>query len=388
MLNAGQERALRQFKRWMKESPRQVFELSGGPGTGKTFLVRRMIEEIGLDLSEVLFCTYTGKAAIALRKNGLDGKTIHSTLYKIDIVERLDAKGNPVTDEDGNVIYDFKFIPRRKLDENIKLIVVDEASMVPQEFGKQICRFDLPVLAVGDLNQLGPIFGKSYFLNHPDAILTEIMRQEKGSPIVSLAQDILHGKFLKLGKYDQDGIVTIVNLDRLEEFVDFKEYDAVLCGLNRTRVKWNKWIRKYVYGIDAPLPVVGDKMICRKNNWTREVKGIPLVNGLSGVIDNIDEEGYKKHSMVIDFLADDLPASFDELKIDTRALNSTKTKDDIDLRSSYNIFDYGYAITGHLAQGSQYSSVVVVADIARFTNASRWMYTSVTRAVDRLVLAI
>jgi ATP-dependent exoDNAse (exonuclease V) alpha subunit len=133
MLNAGQERALRQFKRWMKESPRQVFELSGGPGTGKTFLVRRMIEEIGLDLSEVLFCTYTGKAAIALRKNGLDGKTIHSTLYKIDIVERLDAKGNPVTDEDGNVIYDFKFIPRRKLDENIKLIVVDEASMVPQE---------------------------------------------------------------------------------------------------------------------------------------------------------------------------------------------------------------------------------------------------------------
>jgi exodeoxyribonuclease-5 len=387
MLNAGQERALRQFRRWYRDEERQIFELSGCPGTGKTFLVRRMIEEIGLDLSEVLFCTYTGKAAIALRKNGLNGKTIHSALYKIDVVERLDDDGKPVLDEDGKPIYDFKFIPRKHLDKNIQLIVVDEASMVPENFGKQICKFKVPVLAVGDLNQLGPIFGKPYFLNHPDAILTEIMRQEKGSPIISVAQDILKGRFLRCGNYDVDGIVQIINIEAVKELVDFKNHDAVLCGLNRTRIEYNKYIRKFVYGIDAPLPVIGDKMICRKNNWTREVGGIPLVNGLSGVIEDIDEEKYKKNSMVINFQADDLPASFDDVKIDTRMLNKVRTSDEMD-RSPYDIFDYGYAITGHLAQGSQYDSVVVIADIARFKDASRWMYTSVTRAINRLILAI
>lgn len=387
MLNAGQERALRQFRRWYKDSERQIFELSGCPGTGKTFLVRRMIEEIGLDLSEVLFCTYTGKAAIALRKNGLNGKTIHSALYIIEIIERKDDHGRPILDDEGNPIHDVKFIPRKKLDDNIQLIVVDEASMVPEQFGMQICKFKIPVLAVGDLNQLGPIFGRPFFLNHPDAILTEIMRQKKGSPIISIAQDILKGRYLKCGNYDEDGIVQIINIDDIKHLVNFKLHDAVLCGLNRTRIEFNKYIRKHVYGIDEPLPVIGDKMICRKNNWTREVQGIPLVNGLSGIIEDIDIEKYMKNSMVINFQADDLPASFTDVKIDTRMLNKIKKPDDID-RSPYDIFDYGYAITGHLAQGSQYDSVVVIADIARFKNASRWMYTSVTRAINRLILAI
>jgi exodeoxyribonuclease-5 len=290
-------------------------------------------------------------------------------------------------DEDGQPIFMVKFIPRKRLDKGIKLIVVDEASMVPESFGKQICKFKLPVVAVGDLNQLGPIFGKPFFLNHPDAILTEIMRQEKGSPIISLAQDILKGNFLRCGNYDQDGIVQIINIEHVKDLVDFRNHDAVLCGLNRTRIEYNKYIRKYVYGIDSPVPVIGDKLICRKNNWTREVNGIPLVNGLSGVIEDIDIEKCKANSMVINFLADDLPAAFDDVKIDLRMLNRVKSEDEAE-RSPYDIFDYGYAITGHLAQGSQYDSVVVIADIARFKDASRWMYTSVTRAVNRLILAI
>jgi exodeoxyribonuclease-5 len=214
------------------------------------------------------------------------------------------------------------------------------------------------------------------------------MRQEKDSPIVSIAQDILKGKFLRYGEYDSSGIVTIMPLDEVPTTVDFKSMDAVLCGMNKTRVFYNKYIRKYVYGIDESRPVVGDKMICRKNNWTIEANDIPLVNGLTGVISDVDESSHRKNSMIIDFQADDITASFDRIRIDLRMLNKLKIDNGLDSRSPYDVFDYGYAITGHLAQGSQYSSVVVVADIARFTNASRWMYTSVTRAVDRLVLAI
>jgi ATP-dependent exoDNAse (exonuclease V) alpha subunit len=128
-------------------------------------------------------------------------------------------------------------------------------------------------------------------------------------------------------------------------------------------------------------------LICRKNNWTAEVNGIPLVNGLTGVVDGTDESSYRKNTMVLDFLADDLPASFNNLKIDLRMLNKLKLDKDLDSRSRYDIFDYGYAITGHLAQGSQYSSVLVVADCMGFSDAQSWLYTAVTRAIDRVVIA-
>ena len=68
-------------------------------------------------------------------------------------------------------------------------------------------------------------------------------------------------------------------------------------------------------------------------------------------------------------------------------LNKLKIDKDLDTRSPYDIFNYGYAITGHLAQGSQYNYVLVVADCMKFTDSQSWLYTAVTRAIDRVVIA-
>ena len=110
---------------WHKPDSKQVFEISGSPGTGKSFLVKVFIERLGLDNSEVLYMAYMGKAAMVLARNGLPAKTIHSSIY--DYVE------HPVRGEDGKFIrykngkvkLKGEFELKDHLPKRLKLIVID-----------------------------------------------------------------------------------------------------------------------------------------------------------------------------------------------------------------------------------------------------------------------
>ena len=100
-LTRGQLLATSLGEAWFHEGNNQLFVIEGYPGTGKTFLVLHLIEQLGLDMDEVLFLTYMGKAANQLSKHGLPAKTIDSAIYNYSQVPMKDEYGNPIYNESG-----------------------------------------------------------------------------------------------------------------------------------------------------------------------------------------------------------------------------------------------------------------------------------------------
>ena len=182
---------------WWYHSTRQCFEISGPPGSGKTTMIRYFIERIGLDLEDVLFIAYMGKAASQMSRHGLPARTAHSACYLCEKVLSRDEDGKMIILPNGKPKTEYKFVLRDKLPKNPKLIVVDEGYMVPEQIAKDILSFGLPTVVLGDINQLPPVFGKPFFLQNPNAILTEIMRQKEGDPIIYLSQELLKGHDLQ-----------------------------------------------------------------------------------------------------------------------------------------------------------------------------------------------
>ena len=85
-LNEDQIYASYQAEDWYYNKPsQQIFEITGGPGTGKTTCVRYIIDKLGLKLEEVLFVAYTGKAALILKEKGF--LVIDSIEYSIDNIQ-------------------------------------------------------------------------------------------------------------------------------------------------------------------------------------------------------------------------------------------------------------------------------------------------------------
>ena len=187
MLNEQQQDILDQVVNWFyKEPENQVFEIGGGAGTGKTYLVSQIILALGLDESQFLAVAYTGAAALVLRGKGfVNACTIHSALYQI-IEEPMP---DMISEYFHIPIAKKRFIRRPKLDESIKLIIVDEGYMVPEYIARDLMSYGVKILVSGDPNQLPPIGGKPAFLTNPNNIhmLTKLMRQAEDDPIVYLA---------------------------------------------------------------------------------------------------------------------------------------------------------------------------------------------------------
>ena len=389
LLNADQEIAARRFHEWWVMKNKPTFEISGKAGTGKTTLIKYLIESEGLDLDDVIFVAYVGKATLALQKQGLYATTIHNAFYNIYHVILRDDNGDPILKDDGTVALAPRFEPKENLPENIKLIVVDEGSMVPISMCDHILSYKIPVVVLGDLNQLEPVFGKSQFLKTPDAILNQIMRQSEESPIPYFADKVLRGEYIREGFFDDKGLVRVIcDSDRLS--INYSEADVVICGINKTRKILNHFIRNYVYGLRSKDPDIGDRIICRKNNWAKvNDDQVPLVNGMVGVITDINYEKLTKNMILIDFQPDDFPTQFTNVTLDRSIFTKDAEVNKLKMQSAYDVFEYGYAITCHLAQGSQYNNVVVKYE--PFGNArtrQKWLYTAVTRAIDRLTLII
>lgn len=388
-LNSQQLDGIRKGKKWYTTLPKQVFEIAGFAGTGKSTLVDILIKEFGLDLTEVLFTAFVGKAAMILAMKGLPAKTIHATFYDCIDVPKLDKEGNVII-IDGKTVYTKKFRKKKKLPETIKLIVIDEASMVNKQLKDDILSFNIPVIALGDLHQLPPVIGDPVFLIKPDVVLTEIMRQKAGNPIILLATKARMGLWddIEYGSYGTKCLVCSKK-DLLEYKQLLKNANVVICAKNATRDNLNSYIRQEVFGIDSPDLVAGEKMICRQNNWNESLgENIYLINGMIGYVENIDAESYNGRSVNIDFRPEFMAdKSFMNLPIDYKYINMPHgmKKNYI---TYYNKFEFGYAITGHLSQGSQYDKVVVYNErMGDDEFYSKWLYTAITRAIDKLVIA-
>lgn len=378
MLNNGQLDACKRGIRWWSTLNKQVFKIVGGPGTGKTTLVFALIQYLGLELDEVLFCTYVGKAALALILNNVNAKTIHSTIFKFES-ETIDIGSKRIRRT--------RMVRRDRLPRKIKLIVVDEAGMVNEQMENDLRSFGTPIIALGDQDQLPPVFGKSRMIENPDVILTEIMRQKAGDPIIHLADLARRGKDIELGQYGKRCFV--VDTDILEHNWIFNKFNMVICGKNKTRDELNERIRYDIKGYNSPFPKIGDKIVCRKNNWNESIGDVPLINGLFGKVLNVYKNTFNGRTVEIDFQPDCVEDDyFENILLDYEYLKKTHEERAMTNKmSAANIFEYGYASTCHLAQGSQAPAVMILEEmIGSFDLHRRWLYTGITRAEQTLMI--
>ena len=359
-----QDAALTAASNWLKgaRGRASIFRLFGYAGTGKTTLVKLIAE--GVD-GKVLFAAFTGKAACVMRSKGChSASTIHSLIYRAR--------------ESGEETPSFELwndAPASKA----KLIIIDECSMVDAELARDLMSFGVPLLVLGDPAQLPPISGGGYFTDaEPDAMLTEVHRQAQDDPIVRLSMEIRAGNPLTQGQYGETQVVRRDALDPKRVL----DADQVLVGRNVTRRAYNARLRERRGFADA-LPMAGDKLVCLRNNRR---KG--LFNGGLWIV---KERPKPRRQIIRMHLKPDEDLGERLIKVSVRPECFTGAIEEFDWpqRKAYDEFDFGYVLTVHKAQGSQWDDVVLFDESGAFPdNRDRWLYTGVTRAAKRLTIVV
>src|SRR5215212_5251669 len=362
-----QDSALKEVAAWLKAKPGKngtpaIFRLFGYAGTGKTTLARHIAD--GVD-GEVKFAAFTGKAALVMRNKGCDSaSTIHSLIYR--------ARESGVEQPSFELWDD---APASKA----KLIVIDECSMVDAELGRDLMSFGLPVLVLGDPAQLPPIAGGGFFTEaEPDAMLTEVHRQAQDDPIVRLSMQVRSGERLTPGEYGRSSVVRRDDFDPQRALVT----DQILVGRNATRRAYNTRMRER-RGFDDPLPLAGDKLVCLRNNRR---KGL-----FNGGLWNVAERPTTRRQILKLRLTPDEGFVGKGVKVSVKSECFTGKIEQLDWpsRKKHDEFDYGYVLTVHKAQGSQWDDVVLFDESFAFQESrERWLYTGITRAAKRLTIVM
>lgn len=398
-----QEAALRAVGDWLKApGEKKLFRLFGYAGTGKTTLARHFASQCG---GLVLFAAFTGKAASVMRANGChNANTIHRLIYKpqpksdvrllelrghiAELTHRIESPGD---NEDVQLCEQQLVEARKEVKEieqdlkqpsfalnfesdvrHAKLVVIDECSMVDGRMADDLMSFGTPILVLGDPAQLPPVKGDGYFTNaEPDVMLTEIHRQAKDSPIIRLATDVREGRGLTPGTYGDSLVVHRSDLDRGSVMA----HDQILVGRNNTRRTTNVRARELLKRA-SHLPEKGDKLVCLRNDHK-----IGLLNGeLWNTIDSVILDDDTLALTLEGEEGQHLSVEAHRHHFEGRELGYWEKR-------QAQEFDYGYALTTHKSQGSQWGSVIVFDESGCFRqDRKRWLYTAITRAANRLTV--
>lgn len=381
--NEEQNEALIKCCEWYYDTnydKKNYFTICGYAGTGKTTIVKTLIEVLGLATYNVLFAAYTGKASLILRIKGNMANTIHKSFYNI----YYGSNGQ------------YYFRTKNSLSSLIKLIVIDEFSMINDKMINDILSFRIPVIFLGDVGQLPPIIGKNSILedkSNIDVMLTKVMRQDDSSGILDLATKARNGEDLKLGTYKNCRVL------QLKDIKNIKEYDVILCWKNSTRKLMNQAIRnEYGFLKKSKYPLKGEKVIGLKNNYFHQIDydGIPIfpVNGLPSIILNDYKIDNKTKLIKLDyrpdFIDEDGPffstlchsdyfdTYFEDIEKET-IIGSEDDEDDI------VHLDYGYCLSVHRSQGSQYKRGLLLDEFKGSSDIyNKFMYTGITRFTTSL----
>ncbi|GJE74384.1 MULTISPECIES: ATP-dependent DNA helicase [Methylorubrum] len=360
-----QDAALKAIAAWRRDGGSQVFRLFGYAGTGKTTLARRIADDVD---GSVAFGAFTGKAASVMRQKGChDAATIHSLIYRT-------KEG----DEGGPTFTLNRSGPAAKAD----LIVIDECSMVDSDLGNDLLSFEKPVLVLGDPAQLPPVRGGGFFTEaEPDVMLTEVHRQAADDPIVRMAMTIREGGRLEVGEYGESRVVRRRDIDPAQVL----DCDQVLVGLNRTRRLYNNRLRELA-GHTDPMPSVGEKLVCLRNDRT---KG--LLNGSTWTVQALRAPP-RPDTIRLDVVPEDDPAvrrRAVDIKVLRQVIEGSEEEIPLFLKRETDEFTYGYALTVHKAQGSQWDKVVLFDESYAFReHRSRWLYTGLTRAAQAITVVM
>lgn len=387
-----QERVYQGMLAWLR-NPNELLTVGGYAGCGKTTLLSCFIE----DHPYIRFAcaTYTGKAANVLAQklqhlsSEVKVSTLHSLLYYPSVASK----------EDDKVTYQKK--PKGSIEADI--LVVDEASMVNDEIFKDLKAHDIPILAIGDHGQLGPIEGDSVLMADPILRLEKIHRQAEHSPILRLSRHLREDKTFPEKMPEGIRVLSWAEFNKEIRTIaasgdDFRSTTA-LCYKNTTRVAINQNVRWARFGADveAEKPVPSDVVICLRNN-----KQDAVFNGMRGVVRRYDFDRVKhpKQGLLHVHFPDDDGRHFygpvivpqfgrEKTYSSIAELREDGVKGISNIREIGGLFDYGYAMTVHKAQGSGFNRVYLVREkpgLVDDASWARWAYTGVTRAISELVI--
>ena len=382
-----QEDIINQGVDWFKNSSEQVFEICGEAGTGKSVVLYEIIRRLGLSTFQYLPMAYTGQASIVMRLKGFPhSRSIHSTLYEYtehykDYNPYANTKFNaPVKERT------FSLKSRDALGPVI-LFVFDESFQIPLQMRKDIESFGIKCLVAGDDGQLPPVYGEpAYLTGYGVHRLTQLMRQAEGSPIIYIARRARRGLPIHCGIYGYNALV-IEDRDLNPELM--KLSNAIVCGTNVTRDIINRYVRESILDIHSDLPVFGDRMICRNNNWSIERDGISLANGLVGtVVNSPNVSGFDGKTFKIDFAPDLCHTVFDGVEVDYEYYKAPYTRRKDIKFNKYNKgedFEYAYALTTHLTQGAEFNTGMYIEEFLRPNIQNQLNYTGITRFKQFLI---
>lgn len=402
-----QDAALSAVADWMTDSGQQVFRLFGYAGTGKTTLARHFAE--GID-GTVLFGAYTGKAAHVLRQKGCgEARTIHSLIYhnkemarshikemELELAELMVELRHEGYDDDGISSHKNVRNLRAALDEErgrlarpmftrnpdsdvkrAKLVVIDECSMVDGQMGQDLLSYGTKVLVLGDPAQLPPVGGAGFFTEgvKPDVMLDDIQRQAKDSPIIAMASDVRQGRALALGTYGSSCVIDRKDIRQ----DDVMNAGQVLVGRNATRHASNKRLRTLLGFTAEGQPEPEDKLVCLRNN-----NDLGLLNGALWRVEEVGHIGDQTCHMTI---RPEEGGNEQELEAHMHYFQGRAEKLGWWEKKDAQEFDFGYALTCHKAQGSQWDNVIVFDESWVFRqDRHRWLYTAITRAAEQVTV--
>lgn len=315
--------------------------------------------------------------------------TAHKLLYK------------SIPRKDGTFLH----IPHESIDP-IKVVIVDEISMLPKEMWELLITHHINsgvhIIALGDPGQLPPVASEDNgVLEHPHIFLDEVMRQAQESEIIRLTMDIREGKSISL---QQGNEIRIVNRMETTKPGFFFWADQILVAKNETRHNLNDLMRKGKWQDQYQIePIIGDKLICLRNDWEKiSTTGEPLVNGLTGYLNHIvytNSNPFMEKTPFIQFSPDyEDGGTFHKLEVDYKLLTEHEPTVKRGPKGNWNTipklyhpreFDYGYVITTHKAQGSEWDKIIVIEEYLKNMSKDdhkRWLYTAATRASKKLII--
>mgnify|MGYP002638893712 FL=1 len=421
-LSETQGRAIADIRDWYETRRReqQIFRLFGYAGTGKTTITAMAIEALGLDpmtpggLGGVLFAAFTGKAALVMTRKGTPAQTIHSLIYRhseaspeeiarvseeLAVLER-DLPRMGVAERgfaEAQIaqlklrldhIHEPQFVLNPQSDlRDADLLVLDEVSMVGTDMAQDLLAFGKPILVLGDPGQLPPVKSTGFFTEAAaDVMLTEVHRQAADSPILRLATMARQGEPIPFGAFDDQ----VWKMSRQEVGpAQMLQGEQVICGTHATRRRLNNAM-KGAAGFDADYPTgAGEKIICLRNRHD-----LGLINGMFLTLTDVRAHLHNDRAFHASVQTDD-GACVSGAQEFWRGEFDDHVRFDPDrhrrewmacrglIQSSW-----GYAITCHKAQGSQWQNIVVFDDgFGRTTeDRNRWLYTAITRAERGLLI--
>jgi exodeoxyribonuclease-5 len=376
---SDQEIALKAIEAWYRDGFSPEFRMGGLAGTGKTTIIAQLPSLLRLNALRLRYVAPTGKAASVLSKK-LPYPYVATTIHRLMYLPREHHCAECVASESENchgqgdcgcgVSFEY-----HQPEPTPSLVVVDEASMVTEAQHRDLESIGCRVLYVGDHGQLPPVMGNIGLMDeeHLDVRLERVFRQVADSPILRLAMMARNGEPIDVGEYGPGVQVVRGKNHDVEADVD----TLLLCYTNKMRVQHNAMMR-FALGLPPGKPVVGDKVLCLKNN-----NDVGIANGMLGILENIEPSGMYYYRVVIQILGE-------ERRYRGRILAQQFQEDKTMLVRGADLWTFGYCLTAHKAQGSEADDVIVFRESSMWRmspdDQRRWLYTAITRAKKTLTI--